>query len=154
MTFLLCNACTNSPEFEQAKAQYLTQSYILAMAMGLKGNIWYSVAGWRNSGFVDKNNNPLPVFHAYQFAYQQLAKAQAVGEVTSVDVGSDLVRGVKFNRDGQEVWVLWSMDGGSQEINLSNEPKEMYRMNAQGTFGGQAPAKTMTITADPVYLIW
>jgi len=55
-------------EFQQTKANYVTQIYAAAKAEGLLANVWYSIRGWRGSGLVQNNDNLFPAYTALQFA--------------------------------------------------------------------------------------
>jgi len=57
-TALFCDNCNNDPTFEDTKANYFVQSYVLAIAEGLRANLWDSVHGLRNSGLVNPDLSP------------------------------------------------------------------------------------------------
>ena len=49
-------------DFETTKAYYVAQTYAVAIAEGLRANIWYSVLGWRNSELLTPISAPvLPI---------------------------------------------------------------------------------------------
>ena len=150
---LICNSCTGSPAFEETKAQYLNQVYATASAIGLKANIWYSTAGWRNSGLFN-GSSLLPAAYAYKFALSQIAESVYTGTVSSSEIGATSVRGYKFKNGGQNIWLLWSMDATYHTITLAAAPRKVYQMNAAGTFDLISPSTSMSISASPVYLLW
>ncbi|MFV2045252.1 MAG: hypothetical protein ACC700_18720, partial [Anaerolineales bacterium] len=58
--------------FQTTKAYYVAQAYTVAIAEGLKGNVWYSLLGWRNSELLDSSLNPRPAYYAFQFARSEI----------------------------------------------------------------------------------
>ncbi|MBE0409923.1 MAG: hypothetical protein IBX69_09340 [Anaerolineales bacterium] len=103
--------CT-SDEFELTKAYYLTKSYAAAIAIGLDANIWYSITGWRYSGLVKSNLEPLPAFYAYQFARSKLGKALFI----EIDDTEPTLFVYKFNLAGQEMQLVWSKDEDPHDV--------------------------------------
>ncbi|MBE3118145.1 MAG: cellulase family glycosylhydrolase, partial [Candidatus Atribacteria bacterium] len=49
-------------DFETTKAYYVAQTYAVAIAEGLRANIWYSVLGWRNSELLNADLSPRPAY--------------------------------------------------------------------------------------------
>jgi hypothetical protein len=103
--------CT-SEDFENTKAYYVTKIYAAAIATGLEANIWYSVTGWRYSGLLKSNLEPLPAYHAYQFARIKLGNAVYIGQ----DESHPNLFDYKFNRAGKEMRLVWSKDGSPQLV--------------------------------------
>lgn len=101
-----------SEDFENTKAYYVTKIYASAIATGLDANIWYSVTGWRYSGLLKSNLEPLPAFYAYEFARAQLGSAVFVEQ----DQTQPNLFSYKFNRAGRELWLVWSKDGSPQMV--------------------------------------
>lgn len=149
-----CDASPDSP-YELTKAYYVVQSYASAIAEGLRGNVWYHVTGWRNSGLLYDDLSPRPAFTAFQIARNTLNDAAFLGEVTSLDTGGVAnVKGYKFRRhNGRQVWVLWSLDGQSHTIRLAEAPREV-----RDAFGNApaslADAAELVVTLEPVYVEW
>jgi hypothetical protein len=143
---LLCDSCSKDPIFETTKAYYVVQSYAAAIAQGLRANIWYSASGWRNSGLLNSDLSPRPAFTALKFARNELKDAtwlRNVDEYTGV-------KGYEFKRDGRLIWVLWSLDGKTHLITLSEVPLAIY--HEEGT-----PIPTvgsLNIKLEPLYLEW
>jgi hypothetical protein len=70
----------------------------------LIANVWYNLLGWRNSGLLDGNLDPLPAFTAYHYASEQLGSARYDREV-------NLAEGLQaywFTRGNTIIWVLWA----------------------------------------------
>lgn len=149
---LLGDGQAGNSDFEQTKAYYLVQSYVIAMAEGLKGNLWYSLLGWRNSDLVKDDLSPLPAYHAYKFASQTLGSIYDVEEIGANDISSLTgLKGYKFDSVNGEIWVIWSMDGATHNISLSlGTPSAVYDV-----FGAsQSASSTISVGLKPLYLKW
>jgi hypothetical protein len=148
---LLCESCNNDMTFEATKAYYVVQSYAAAITQGLRANIWYSVAGWRNSGLLDEDLSPRPVYTAFRFAQSELGSAEFIAEITSVKTGGgSAIKGYEFQRGNRCIWVLWSSDGNAHLISLSSEPVAAW--DALGDY--VSPSTVMNVTLKPLYLEW
>lgn len=150
-TALLCGrsgkeqAC-QTEAFENTKAYYVAQVASASAAEGLKAVLWYSLHGWRASGLVDRNLDPLPAYEAYQFASTVLREAVSLGQITAY-VG---VNGYAFERGEGILWVLWSYDGEPHAIELPSTPKAAYDV-----YGNPLePSSTIEVSLSPVYLEW
>jgi hypothetical protein len=128
------------------KTYQLVEAYTAAATLGLRANIWYSLLGWRGSGLVDSNRQPVPAYQALTFNDQMLKGATPWGEVTLYQG----VIGFAFQRDGKLLWVLWSQDGEEHSIPLGSLPSAIYTV--LGT--SLPPDLNITITLSPVYIKW
>ena len=149
---LICGSTGKEPvcltqEFESTKASYAVQAYASAMAEGLWGNLWYSVLGWRASGLINsENRNPLPVFEAYQFIAKELREARFARSIQDYPG----IQVYEFNRKGQRVWVLWSLDGAARTLQPASPPQFIFDI-----FGAAIPTKnSITVSGMPIYLEW
>jgi hypothetical protein len=124
--------CT-SEEFELAKAYYLTKSFASAISIGLDANIWYSITGWRYSGLVKSNLEPLPAYYAYQFARLKLGNAVFI-EKDETQTNLFIYR---FNLAGKELRLVWSKDDSPQTVSIpvGSEVWDTFgnTMNANGS---------------------
>lgn len=146
-TALLCDWCTNDSTFETTKAYFVSQVYASAIAQGLQANVWYSVLGWHNSGFLDSSTlDPLPAYTAFQFARTELRSATFIRNVTEYAN----VMGYAFYRGDRDVWVLWSLDGAGHNVALPGTPLAVW--DALGN--SVAPTSSVTIDLTPLYLEW
>ncbi len=148
---LLCGrdgkeAICHSEDFDQTKAYYVTEANAAALAQGLHANVWYSLTGWRASGLVDGSLKPNLAYNADKFSATILKDAAFVADLT----GYPGVKGYEFNRDGKQIWLLWSLDGDSHNISLPSLPSHVY-----DAFGeALSTQKNLTITLAPLYLEW
>jgi len=149
---ILCDSCSSDETFESTKAYYVAQSYAVAIAEGLRANLWYSVLGWRNSGLLYPDLTPRPAYTAFQVSRNELRDSTLVGEVSPSDIsGSNGVKGYKFNRGDRHVWVVWSLDGSPHSI-TPNLGTPLSVVDALGS--AVAPASTLTVDLNPLYLEW
>jgi hypothetical protein len=132
--------------FAKTKAYYLVQSSTMALAEGLKANIWYDLRGWRGSGLIDENRQTLPAFQAYQFNILMLNEMAYWGRVTG-QVG---VSGYEFRLDEKILWVVWSLDGMTHELTVPGEIQTVYDVYGNTL----TPDAARQVTLAPVYIIW
>ena len=131
--------------FEETKSIYVAQAYASARAEGLLANIWYSIQGWRFSGLVDKQGEPLPAAKALAFSASQLNQAvfdQRLEQFTGL-------MGYAYQRDGARLWVVWALDQ-DQTIDLGSLPAEMYDLYGNSL----PPAQQITVGVEPIYIVW
>ena len=149
---LVCGAtgtdaqCLTS-DFENTKAYYLTQLYTLSLAENMRATTWYSLTGWRGSGLLDAQQNPLPAYHAFAFAKEQMDGAVFSRQVTEYPS----VRVFEFERPDRWFWVLWSQDGSSHTVSLRQKPD--FAWDAFGT-PVEINALEVEIGLKPLYLEW
>jgi hypothetical protein len=139
-------AC-RTPEFESTKASYLVQLYASALAEGLPASLWYNIPGWRASGLINLNDkSPLPAFKAYQFIVQELRGVRYRRTVQDYPG----LRIYEFEREGQRIWILWSLDGITHTLSISSSPQFVFDV-----FGSVMPmSNSLTVGGMPVYFEW
>jgi len=149
---VVCDACTNDVTHETTKAYYIAQAYASAIRYGLKGNMWYSLLGWRNSGLLTASFDELPGFQAFKFGRQILAPSSSLGDIGALDISSMTgVKGYKFRKDDRDVWIVWSLDGSSHTVNLiPGIPDAVY--DSLGT--SLTPSASLQVTLNPTYIEW
>jgi hypothetical protein len=155
-TALLCGNDLDEPycatdEFHHTKAAYAVQSNAVAVAEGLRANIWYHLArGWRASGLLQNAANYYPAYFSYQFSTVQLNDAFFWGQYAEVDgvIGYKFIR----EREGvrQEMWIVWSLDGQEHRINVDRQPDDALDMFGEPLSSGTE----FEVTIAPIYLIW
>lgn len=149
---VLCGSSGKEPfcledNYNQTKSNYVASSNVAASAAGLNANIWYSLTGWRASGLVEGAElTPLPAYDAYRFNADLLKDAQYIRKLEDYEG----VAGYEFERDGETLWVLWSLDAGDHRITLSENPSAVY--DVYGT--PLAFGNSLLVTLSPVYVIW
>jgi len=142
---VLCESCTNDPNYELTKAYYIPQAYSVALSLGLRANLWYSSMGWRNSGLIKPDGTPIqPVYNSYLHARQTLLNSRFVKELNLTNG----VKGFEFVRDNTQIWVVWSLDGNSHSVDLPQLPSKIT--NPEGQL--LQPSSSIQITIEPLYI--
>jgi len=143
----------DATEFENTKAYMVPQAYAVAIAEGLRANVWYSLFGWRHSELLQwPSMTPNPAYNAFKFARAELSDAGFIQEITFT---SDGVKGYEFDRGDRHIWVIWLADvdaGSVDNIDLGGTPLAIY-----DSFGVSQPlASTITVDLNvgPLYLEW
>lgn len=105
------------PDYYQMQANYAARIYALAIAMNLRGILWYTLLeqgpGFQSSHLADVSSNgvtPRPAFYAYRNAALLLQDASYVGPpLTNVRFDQDgVVQTLRFTaRDGALLYVFW-----------------------------------------------
>jgi len=151
-TALICGRSGEEPtcqadDFANTKAYYLTQSYTTALAEGLRANMWFSLFGWRASGLLNPGDqSPFPAFEAYRFSVQQLGSVRFLRQLQAYPG----VMGYEFEREGQRIWVLWSLDGADHDVSLDASPRAVFDV-----FGISLPtSERLHVTLKPIYVGW
>ncbi|HUF38755.1 MAG TPA: hypothetical protein VMN57_09550 [Anaerolineales bacterium] len=140
-----CDANDTSP-FEILKASYLAQSYPTAIGENLAANLWFTVAGWRNSGLLYDDDTPRPAYYAFQFSEEMLRGTTFKSQVT----GSAGIAGYKFDRkNGTEVWIVWAWNGGPQGMTLPSVPFAIWDSTGDPV---TVTGTSLTLTVEPYYV--
>ncbi len=146
---LLCGrdgseASCRAQEFDQTKAAYVAQLNVVSLAEALRASIWYSLTGWRGSGLVSPDFNPLPAYEAFRFSAAQLKGAAVTRTITDYPG----VSGYELYRNGRRAWFLLSTDGKSHTIGLPDVPLKVYDV-----YGAALDAtQEIEVTAMPLYI--
>lgn len=151
-TGLICDSCENNNEFETTKANYVAQVYAMAIDLDLRGNLWYSLLGWRNTSLLGENLEALPAFNAFKFARLELRDAERLGRLSGTDISNatNLI-GYKFTRGDRQIWVLWSLDGNNHTVNLvPGTPLAIY----DSLGNPQALSSSLEVGLTPLYIEW
>lgn len=124
----------------RTSADYMVRTYALSIALGVKVVEWYQFqdglwTGQRpnphdveyNFGIVYSDLTPKPAYVAYAAMTAQLEGAKAVGRL---DLGADDLYGIRFERDGKFVDVLWSTRE-KHETDLPWYPIENYEKDSR-----------------------
>ncbi len=148
---LLCGREGDEPpcqaeDFLLTKAAYVAEMNFAALEEGLRGNIWFSLVGWRGTQLVDSSQQPNQAYQAYRFAASQLLQAtfdQPVNDFPGV-------RGYQVSRPGHKLWFLLPADGQSHTLQLPFTPTAIYDVLG----APQPPAAQVRLEAAPLYIEW
>lgn len=110
--------------FEQRKADYLVWLTTRNIAKGIEGTLWYHLDryGWLKGGLLDRENQPLPAYEAYQVLASTLGGAVYQGDL-SLRAG---ILGFEFSTDEHRIWVLFSEDGAPRYIHSPDALSQAY----------------------------
>ncbi len=150
-TALLCGRDGKEPvcqteDFERTKASYLSMANAAALADGLRANIWYSLRGWRGSQLVGTDGQPNRAFQALQFNGDLLAGVEAAGEVLEYPE----IKAYEFRTPELRIWVMWSVDGSSRELQLAETPRAIFDI-----LGNEVPPSLiLSLSDEPLYVVW
>jgi len=120
------NITDYDPAFEETKSEYLVWTYTRNMARGFHSTIWYQLDnyGWRRSGLLDRNNNPLPAYEAYTVFTDMLEGRAYYRDLSFTD---ETILGFEFEtNDIPNLWVLFSKDGETKQIHRDQLPEWLY----------------------------
>jgi hypothetical protein len=142
---LLCDGDWCTENFEQTKASYVVQAYAAALSQGYEANFWYNMLGWRNSGLVTPDLQPLDAYHTYKFASEKIGGWEYSSKVSE---SSGTLDGFEFKKGKRRIMVIWSKDNLSHPFVPYVTPISVY-----DAFGN---AMEITPTIDvgqmPVYI--
>ncbi|MFM8320002.1 MAG: hypothetical protein ACKOC5_03720 [Chloroflexota bacterium] len=118
--------------FILTKSYYLAHVNVAARAEGLRGNLWYSLSGWRGTGLLDSQGAPNRAYEAYKFTASML---QGVGFVREINDYPG-VRVYELANSERIVWFLITADGLEHTLLLPTQPTDAYDV-----FGAAVPAE-------------
>jgi hypothetical protein len=132
--------------FEQAKADYVVWLYARNWSLGVKGTTWYTLngPGWRYSGLLDSNQNPLPGYTALRFMTEILNDYQYNQEILP---GNDTF-GFEFRKGTSKIWVVFTPDKNARVISTPSGITAAYDPLGNAVSYGTS----ITITR-PTYLL-
>jgi CDGSH-type Zn-finger protein len=148
---LICGRSGNEPfcrgdSYANTKAYYVAQASAVALAAGLRANIWYSLSGWRGSGLVSASLQPEPAYTALQFSATMLHDAK-FSQMLEIESG---VKGYEFSRGDERLWLIWSIDGQDHRIKVPGKPSGIWDV-----FGKELPIdQELVVGLAPVYVTW
>ncbi|MBP1465172.1 cellulase family glycosylhydrolase [Candidatus Chloroploca sp. M-50] len=119
-TSLLCTNCSDLlfPTFSIAQADHVVR--VMARAAGNQIDMvaWYTLngPGWRNSGLLDGQNRPRPVFIAMQ---HMIRLTRGYQQVEIIDYGQpEAIEGYRFTNGPRQIDVLWSRSAENQTVSI------------------------------------
>jgi hypothetical protein len=139
-----CNPPTSA--FYEAQADYVVWLFVRNWAEGVLGTTWFQFEGpgYSYSGMLDANQNPKPVYWAFQFMTTELGDASYSGRVTQYPN----LRGYAFTAPNKRIWVLWSPDEQPYVIELPSGVVGVY-----DKYGNDiTPVESSISISHPVYV--
>lgn len=110
-----CTWCTpDQPDMLAMQANFLARSFPRALSEDIMGFAWFTLdgPGWNYSGLLDADQNPKPVYYAYQTLISNLTLARYHGPA---NYGAG-IEGYAFRRDiggtdgRQEIHIVWAYE--------------------------------------------
>ncbi len=143
-TALLCGRCaTVDPQAQATKARYMAQTYAVAMAEGIRAQVYYDLQGSWNQSHLYSPGSTDP-HTAYRVAQHELAGSTYLGD----DLSYPGVKIVMARKGSHTVKVMWSTDGQPHTVNLPAVPQTVtdYLGNVI------APSTTISVSLEPVFV--
>jgi hypothetical protein len=140
---LLCWKCTIDSTFEMTKALYAATVNVAALHAGLSANIWFRMADWSDTELLAPDLTAKPALTAFGTSTQALRGAQYERDLFPVELGNNRLRGAVFNRYGEKMWLVWSIDEAPQTLTLAKFPQSV-----RGLFGQTIAVKSQGIELD------
>ncbi|MFC2037686.1 hypothetical protein ACFLYD_06945 [Chloroflexota bacterium] len=114
---MLCSNPTD--ECLETQAIYVPRAYAEALALGLKGHVYYAMINepWRYTGLLLPDLTPKKVYYAYHTAATFLTRVTYQGPVGGYPAG---IEGYAFRQKDtlRRVDVVWSANGSAQSLTL------------------------------------
>lgn len=143
-TALLCGDLCDD-DYETTKAIYAAQNYALSMISRLTTSIWYSYTNPWRSTYLIQSSNPKPAYFALQTANEKLSNTTFRQKVNIPGLSV-----YEFSRNGDRIWIAWSLDGSDHPITIPDPPTGMWDL-----YGNSLPVNTgIHIGMLPIYLEW
>ncbi len=108
--------CDEPPaQFYDEQASFVIRGYTTALSAGVEAVVWYTLEGpgWQNSGLLNGDQKPRPVFLAYKTLIEQVTGAALPPK--SVDYGEG-VRGWRYDMGSYAVDVVYASFVGPKTI--------------------------------------
>lgn len=105
------------PPYYEAEADHVARWMATSLNAGVGNMTWYTLQGpgWRYSGLLDANQQPLPAYRAYQQFIRQTQGAALPPQ--SVNYGSGL-EGYRFSKSSAAVDIVWSNDTTMRSVTI------------------------------------
>ena len=143
---VLCS--TDSSDCRETQAMYVPRAYAEAMALDLKGQLYYRMINeaWRFTGLLWPGLWPKPAYYAYGTASDFLAGLEYEHPVQGYPAKID---GYAFSRVNRAPYtdVIWSSDGSAVAVSLPPGA------TAYDRYGDVIGSGTITVNYSPVYVV-
>jgi hypothetical protein len=100
------------PTFYQAQSTYIIRMMTRAWSIGVQRTIWYTLhgPGWYDSGLLDAQQRPRPVYFAYQTLIKMTIPSDPPVPIKDYDRSDVRVEAYRYNKGMQLVDVVWGKD--------------------------------------------
>jgi len=139
-------------DFFEAQADFVVRTFARDLSEKIEALIWYTLdgPGWRSTGLLDPDNNPRPVY----YAYQQLVIRLQNGEFDqAVDYGPG-IEAYRFSTRARLIDILWSIDTISDTITVP-QPEFLAAYSRDGAVLNPEPVGSdyqFVVGFSPIYV--
>jgi hypothetical protein len=100
------------PTFYAAQSTYMIRMMTRAWSIGVQQIMWYTLhgPGWFNSGLLDEQQRPRPVYHAYQQYIAHTSPGEPPVPINEYDRNDVRVEAYRFNKGMELVDIVWAKD--------------------------------------------
>jgi hypothetical protein len=139
------------PTFYQAQADYALRMMTRAWSIGVQQIVWYTLqgTGWHNSGLLDAQQRPRPVYLAYQQFITQTNQSESPVPVHDYDRSDVSVEAYRFNKGSILVDIVWAKDLSTYYVKL---PPRFIKAYTQ--YGADQPpiGPYLPVAFSPIYI--
>jgi hypothetical protein len=116
------------PTFYQAQSAYAIRMMTRAWSIGVQHVMWYTLhgPGWYNSGLLDDQQRPRPVYHAYQQLIKVTTPSDPPAPTKDYDREDVRVEAYRFNKGMDLVDVLWGKDLSTYYVKIPPKFTKAY----------------------------
>ena len=158
-----CNsAYSTSANYQNTKAYFLVQSYVIAASLGLNANVWYNYYGWDYSGLYNAGTGKVePSYNAYKFTRGAIYSTTPAGAISPAPG----VMGYAFAGKNYHLWVLWYIGGTASDgtvntlLSLPSVPTAIWQwvnfginLSNEGFYQSSPPSQQVSIGRAPVFI--
>jgi hypothetical protein len=100
------------PTFHQAQSTYMIRMMTRAGSIGVQQIMWYTLhgPGWFDSGLLDRQQQPRPVYRAYQTLIKMTSPSDPPVPTKDYDRSDVRVEAYRYNKGMDLVDVVWGKD--------------------------------------------
>jgi hypothetical protein len=108
------------PTFFQAQADYVIRMLTRGWSIGVQQITWYTLQGpgWDNSGLLDAQQRPRPVYLAYQQFIAQTNPSDPPTRIHDYDRSDVSIESYRFNKGIILIDILWAKDLSTYYVKL------------------------------------
>ncbi len=146
---------------EEMQNRFVVQTYSRAMAADVKIANWFVFNDIPPFfyGFTYSNFDKRPSFGVFQTVVKQLGQAKYTRTLTSTELGSSNAEGYAFTRCQSQIYVVWTNDGSSAQIQVhagAVTKIDMYGQASQITDAadGNSDGITTVTYSAPAYIVF
>lgn len=135
-----------SPQFEDVKADYVVWTVARNWAEGISATFWYSLTGWRGSGLVDADKNPLPAYHSFKAMATILDGVEFIAREPQTGYEKFVFRNAIHN-----IWVLVPVSEAYGVNQLISAPTGLVKV--LNVYGEEQTTGATISFSRPIYLL-